>query len=135
MRVVADTHALIWYLLDDPDRRLSSAALDALEESAATDGVVVSVASVVDLWYVVRTRQTFTDHQLGGLVGLLHDPSSPLEAVPVALEVVAGFQRIPRDVLGDPWDRFIGATAMALELPLVTRDRKITELDLIETIW
>ncbi len=49
MRVVADTHALIWYLLDDPDRRLSSAALDALEESAATDGVVVSVASVVDL--------------------------------------------------------------------------------------
>ena len=64
MRVVADTHALIWYLLDDPDRRLSSAALDALEEAAATEGVVVSVASVVDLWYVIRTRQTFTDDQL-----------------------------------------------------------------------
>ncbi len=135
MRVVADTHALIWYLLDDPDRRLSSAALDALEESAATDGVVVSVASVVDLWYVIRTRQTFTDDQLGELVGLLHDPSSPLEAAPVALEVAAAFQRIPRDALGDPWDRFISATAMALELPLVTRDRKITELDLVETIW
>lgn len=49
MRVVADTHALIWYLLDDPDRRLSPATLDALEGSVATDGVVVSVASVVDL--------------------------------------------------------------------------------------
>ena len=58
MRGVADTHALIWYLLDDPDRRLSSAALDALEEAAATNGVVVSVASVVDLWYVVHTRQS-----------------------------------------------------------------------------
>ncbi|WP_091443681.1 hypothetical protein [Geodermatophilus poikilotrophus] len=58
MRVVADTHALIWYLLDDPDRRLSSAALDALEEAAATEGVVVSVASVVDICYVIRTRQT-----------------------------------------------------------------------------
>ena len=65
MRVVADTHALIWYLLDDPDRRLSSAALDALEEAAATNGVVVSFASVVDLWYVVRTRQSLTDDQLG----------------------------------------------------------------------
>jgi hypothetical protein len=33
VRVVADTRALIWYLLDDPERRLSSAALDALEEA------------------------------------------------------------------------------------------------------
>ena len=48
--------------------------------------------------------------------------------------VAAAFQRIPRDALGDPWDR-IGATAMALDLPLVTRDRKITELDLVETTW
>jgi PIN domain nuclease of toxin-antitoxin system len=132
--VVADTHALIWYFLDDPDRRLSSAALGALEESAATDGVVVSVAPVVDLWYVIRTRQTFTDDQLGELVGLLHDPSSPLEAAPVTLEVAAAFQRIPRDALGDPWGRFIGATTMALKLPLVTRDREMTELDMIETI-
>jgi PIN domain nuclease of toxin-antitoxin system len=132
--VVADAHALIWYFLDDPDRRLSSAALGALEESAAIDGVVVSVAPVVDLWYVIRTRQTFTDDQLGELVGLLHDPSSPLEAAPVTLEVAAAFQRIPRDALGDPWGRFIGATTMALKLPLVTRDRKMTELDMIETI-
>ncbi|MEX5718809.1 type II toxin-antitoxin system VapC family toxin [Geodermatophilus maliterrae] len=135
MRVVADTHALIRYLLDDPDRRLSSAALDVLEESAATDGLVVSVASVVDLWYVIRTRQTFTDDQLGELVGLLYDPSSPLEAAPVTLEVAAAFHRIPRDALSDPWDRSISATAMALELPLVTRDRRITELDLVGTIW
>jgi hypothetical protein len=39
------------------------------------------------------------------------------------------------DALGDPWDRFITATAMALELPLVTRDRRITELRLVETIY
>jgi len=42
----------------------------------------------------------------------------------VTLEVGAAFQRIPRDALGDPWDRFLSATAMALELPLVTRDRE-----------
>jgi PIN domain nuclease of toxin-antitoxin system len=44
-------------------------------------------------------------------------------------------QRIPGNALGDPWDRVTGATAMALELPLVTRDQRITELDLVETIW
>jgi PIN domain nuclease of toxin-antitoxin system len=53
----------------------------------------------------------------------------------VTSEVAAAFPWIPRHALGDPWDRFISATAMAPDLPLVTRDREITELDLVETIW
>lgn len=121
MRVVADTHALVWYLLDDPDRRLSAGALAALEEAESSDGVVVSVASVVDLWCVVRTRGTFTDDQLDQVLGLLRDPDASLEAEPVTPEVAAAFRQIPRDALGDPWDRFITATAMALALPLITR--------------
>jgi len=135
VRVVADTQALVWYLLDDPDRRLSLAALAALEEAESTDVIAVSVASVVDLWYVIRTRGTFTDDQLDQVVGLLRDPDSTLEAEPITLDVAAAFRQIPRDALGDPWDRFITATAMVLGLPLVTRDRRITELRLVETIW
>lgn len=135
MRVVADTHALVWYLLDDPDRRLSPAALAVLEEAESTDGISVSVASVVDLWYVIRTRGTFTDDQLDQVFGLLRDPETSLEAEPVTLDVAAAFRQIPRDALGDPWDRFITATAVALDLPLVTRDRRIRESGLVETIW
>ncbi|ADB74187.1 type II toxin-antitoxin system VapC family toxin [Geodermatophilus obscurus] len=135
MRVVADTHALVWYLLDDPDRRLSPDALTALEQAESTDGIAVSVASVVDLWYVIRTRGTFTDDQLDQVVELLRDPESSLEAEPITLDVAAAFRQIPRDALGDPWDRFITATAMALGLPLVTRDRRICESGLVETIW
>jgi PIN domain nuclease of toxin-antitoxin system len=135
VRVVADTHALVWYLLDDPDRRLSLAALAALEEAGSTDVIAVSVASVVDIRYVIRTRGTFTDDQLDQVVGLLRDPDSTLEAEQITLDVAAAIRQIPRDALGDPWDRFITATAMALGLPLVTRDRRITELRLVETIW
>ena len=135
MRVVADTHALVWYLLDDPDRRLSPDALTALEQAESTDGIAVSVASVVDLWYVIRTRGTFTDDQLDQVVGLLRDPDSTLEAEQITLDVAAAIRQIPRDALGDPWDRFITATAMALGLPLVTRDWRIHESGLVETIW
>lgn len=60
VRVVADTHAVVWYLL------------------------------VVDLWYVIRTRGTFTDDQLDQVVRLLRDPESTLEAEPVTLDVTAG---------------------------------------------
>jgi len=42
---------------------------------------------------------------------------------------------IPRGALGDPWDRFILATARALELPLVTRDGRIQKTKLVETVW
>ena len=73
MRVIADTHALVWYLLDDPDRRLSPAALTALEQAESTDGIAVSVASVVDLWYVIRTRGTFTDDARAVIDALLGD--------------------------------------------------------------
>ena len=135
MRVVADTHALLWYLLDDPDRRLSPDARTALEQAESTNGIAVSVASVVDLWYVIRTRGTFTDDQLDQVLRLLRDPETSLEAEPITLDVAAAFRQIHRDALGDPWDRFITATAVALDLPLVTRDRRIRESGLVETIW
>jgi PIN domain nuclease of toxin-antitoxin system len=139
VRVVADTHALVWYLLDDPDRRLSSAALAALEDTELTDGIAASVASVVDLWYVVRTRGASPTTSWTGSWNFFATPSPALEAEPVTLEVAAAFQQTPRDALGDRWDRFITATAtataIALGLLLVTRDRRITELGLVETIW
>jgi PIN domain nuclease of toxin-antitoxin system len=36
---------------------------------------------------------------------------------------------------GDPADRFIVATALELEVPLVTADRRIAEWGNIETVW
>ncbi len=135
MRVVADTHALVRYLLDDPDRRLSPDARTALEQAESTDGIAVSVASVVDLWYVIRTRGTFTDDQLDRVLELLRDLETSLEAAPITLDVTAAFRQIPRDALGDPWDRFITATAMALGLPLVTRDGRIHKSGLVDAIW
>ncbi len=135
MRVVADTHALVRYLLDDPDRRLSPDARTALEQAESTDGIAVSVASVVDLWYVIRTRGTFTDDQLDRVLELLRDLETSLEAAPITLDVTAAFRQIPRDALGDPWDRFITATAMALGLPLVTRDGRIHKSGPVDAIW
>jgi len=48
VRVVADSHALLYYLFT-PDQ-LSDRALEVLGESENTDGVVVSTATIGDLW-------------------------------------------------------------------------------------
>lgn len=51
------------------------------------------------------------------------------------MDVATAAERIPLDQLRDPYDRLILATAIALDVPLVTRDNKIRRLNLVETIW
>lgn len=82
MRVLADSHAVLWYTQGSD--RLSPRAAGALTEAEAADDATTS---------------------------------------------------IPRKVLGDPWDRFIVATAQTLGLPLVTRDSAIRDSGLLPTIW
>lgn len=48
MRVVADSHAIVWYV--QGSSRLAEAARSALVESEQSEGIVVSVATLVDLW-------------------------------------------------------------------------------------
>jgi PIN domain nuclease of toxin-antitoxin system len=135
VRVVADSHALIWYLIDDPRQRLSEAAIEALDRADATDGIAMSVATMIDLWYVVHTRRTLQPADLAALRDLAADPDTNLQAVPIDMDIAAAFARIPLEPLRDPYDRLILATAMALAVPLVTRDNKIRQSGLVTTIW
>jgi PIN domain nuclease of toxin-antitoxin system len=49
--------------------------------------------------------------------------------------VADAFTSIDRAAIADPWDRLIVATALALEIPLVTRDQAIQRSGVVETIW
>jgi len=132
VRVLADSHAIVWHLRGSV--QLSAPAASALVEAEVTDGVVVSVATLIDLWYVTQTTQKLTDADVAGLRDLL--ASSPAFILqPIDLAVVGATISIPRDLLTDPWDRFIVGTARALAVPLVTRDRAIRESGLVPTIW
>jgi PIN domain nuclease of toxin-antitoxin system len=132
MRVVADSHALVWFGHDSP--RLSQRARDVLDAAVAGDGVVVSVISLVELWYVTQTTEGVSAEELAALRQQT-DSSRTIELHPVDTAVADAFTSISRDVMRDPWDRFIVATAQVLELPLVTRDGRIQDSKLVETIW
>ncbi|WP_264916896.1 hypothetical protein [Mycobacterium kiyosense] len=54
---------------------------------------------------------------------------------PVDVDVVDAYTRISREVLRDPWDRFIVVTALILRAPLVTRDGAIQNSGLVQTVW
>lgn len=132
MRVLADSHAVLWHLQGSD--RLSTRASEALTDAEATDGIVVSVATLVDLWYVTQTTRKLEGAHLNALRAvLLSSPAFSLH--PIDLSVADATTSIPRDVLADPWDRFIVGTARALALPVVTKDDAIRQSGLVTTIW
>jgi PIN domain nuclease of toxin-antitoxin system len=132
LRVLADSHAILWQSQRSPE--LSVLAADALLEAEETDGVVVSVASLVDLWYVTQTTKGISDAELRNLREQIN--SSPeLSLHPIDEDIVDATTAIPRDLLADPWDRFIVATAKVLGIALVTRDAAIRDSGLVPTIW
>jgi PIN domain nuclease of toxin-antitoxin system len=132
VRVIADSHALVWHL--QGSERLSASAAEALAGAEATDGVVVSVATLIDLWYVTRTTEALTEGHLSRLRNLL-DSSDAFVLQPIDVAIVDATTSIPRGLLSDPWDRFIVGTARALAVPLVTRDESIRDAGLVRTIW
>lgn len=132
MRVVADSHALVWFT--QGSSQLSTTAADALRAAEASEGVVVSVATLIDLWYVTQTTQGVSAIELSDLRRLVAGTPA-VSFHPVDVEVADAYTGISRDLLRDPWDRLIVATALALHLPLVTRDGPIRHSGLVETIW
>jgi predicted nucleic acid-binding protein len=59
------------------------------------------------------------------LVNALDDPNSALVIFPLGLRIGLAVKQIPRNAVPDMPDRIIAATALHLNLPLITRDRKI----------
>lgn len=130
--VVADTHAAVWYLLVSP--RLSQRALEALD-GAAQSGEAVFVASIslVEVIYLVE-KGRLPDVALERLREALRNTMTGLELVPLDLGMPETLRSIPRDIVPDMPDRIAAATALHLNLPLVTLDRQIQAAG-INTIW
>jgi PIN domain nuclease of toxin-antitoxin system len=135
VRVVADSHSLLYYLFT-PDQ-LSDAALDALGTAEDTDGVVVSAATLGDLWYSSQKigKRALTPGAFESLRDTVLDPESRFEVAALDAETMAYLQSFPLGALPDPWDRLIVSTAIQYGLPLVTKDRAITGTGAVEVIW
>ncbi len=129
--VVADTHTVIWYLLSREN--LSANATVALEQATNTGNpIYVASISVVEVIYLVERRR-LPDVALERLTRALFEVDTVV-IVPLDLGVAQAIREIPRDVIPDMPDRIIAATALYLNLPLVTCDSKIRS-SAIDTIW
>ena len=128
MRFLLDTHALLWWLFDDP--QLSSKARGVLMDRG--NAVFVSSASA---WEIA------TKYRLGKL-----DSAAPLVRDMPGWIAQAGFDELPISIAHaeragswpqphrDPFDRMLAAQSVLDGLPLITRDDAIAQFG-AATFW
>jgi PIN domain nuclease of toxin-antitoxin system len=129
--VVADTHALLWMLRGTLRERSPSGA-DAIEEALAANALHVSVGSFLDLRYLVDSGRL--SEQLLDEARSIVDGDAFI-VVPLELRVLDKMGAIPREKVPDPFDRIIAATALTLDLPLVSADEDIQGAIGDRVIW
>ena len=135
MRVVADSHAIYWYVIS-PDQ-LSEKALTALAQAEDSDGIIVSALTMPDLWMAVTRKRGARAIPSSGyeiLRAALLDPATSLDVAPLDADTWREFEAVPHSI-ADPIDGLIVATARALGIALVTKDRRIAEAAAVEVIW
>ena len=136
--VLADTHALHWWLADPT--RLSAAAsarLDSAEE-ADPGGVLVSVATRIDLHYLVTSKKMSSE--LADFIWqVVTSPERNVWPLQITTPIVERFGDPELTAtLADPWDRLIVATAVELGVDLITKDRAMQDLGrrgYVSAVW
>lgn len=131
--ILLDTHAAFW--LNRAPEKLSRDAARAIQKAASSTGLGLSSISLWELAMLVeggklRLKMATTR---GFLDALVQTPS--LVVLEITTEIAVLATQFPADFPSDPADRIIAATARALSLPLVTRDRSMQESPLLRTIW
>ena len=130
--VVADTHTVLWYLSADP--RLSGRAKKAMDAATAEgEPIFIPTICVVEATYLIE-KNRIESAAMARLDLAINQPGSAFRPAPLTTEIAFRLSEIPRSSVADLPDRVIAATALALGLPLVTRDGKI-RASCIQTIW
>lgn len=132
LHAVADTHIIIWYLF--ADSRLSVTAHTLIEDTAtAGDQIAISSITLAEIVYLSEKGRiaaaTFTR-----LTNALDETNPMLVEIPFDRQVAQALYSIRRNEVPDLPDRIIAATALHLNVPLITRDHKI-QLANVNTIW
>lgn len=128
MRLLVDTHALLWWLADDSS--LSAAARKAIGRSS--NNVFVSAASAWEIGTKVRLGK------LPGAEELASDFASFLarerfEQLPISVEhaIRAGLLPGPHK---DPFDRMLVAQSQTENLPIVSNDL-VFDASSVRRLW
>lgn len=128
MKVLVDTHTLIWGLLES--HRLSSRARQILRSEQHE-----LFFSLVSLWEIAIKIKIGKLNALGSSVAYIRDEMDAygMELLPIRYEHVLALEALPVHH-SDPFDRLLIAQAIAESLPILTHDI-VFSIYPVKVIW
>ncbi len=131
--ILIDTHTAIWYFANSPE--ISTLATQTIDKAVTNgDTVFLATISVVEIVYLID-KGKLIPQTLSRLMQSLRMPNNSFISQNLTEDIAETLQQIPRSIVPDMPDRIIAATALCLNIPLVTKDHKIQKLQNIQTIW
>lgn len=126
--IVLDTHVWVWWNSDPA--KLSTAARTAIE---AADQLCVSPISCWEVSMLVAKGRLGLDRDVQTWVreALAEEI---VHLVPISAEIAVAAGALD-NFHGDPADRLIVATTLALSAVLVTKDGKIQDYERVKSVW
>jgi len=126
--IVLDTHAWVWWVVGSP--KLSARGARAL---AAEDEIGVCPVSYWEMAMLVEKGRLRLDRDVTKWV---HDALArpAIRIVELTPEIAVAAARLP-EFHGDPADRMIAATALALDCGVVMKDKKLRAYAPLRTVW
>jgi PIN domain nuclease of toxin-antitoxin system len=126
LRILIDTHALVWWLRDD--HRLSKSAAEILEN--LRNEILVSAAVGWELAIKVSLGKIVP----ASLVDELEDAlAKAFVELPIGLAHAVRASRLPLHHR-DPFDRVLAAQAQMLNLPILSADRVLDHYG-VQRMW
>src|SRR4051812_16816990 len=117
MAGVADTHAALWHLFDDP--KLSRAAGEFINDAAAhRHKIAVSSISLAEVVYLIE-KNRLSPSVYNDLTNALADPEHVLTEAACTAAVVEAMRQVPRAEVPDLPDRIVAATGVYFDVPVI----------------
>ena len=132
IRVVADTHAILWYLYNDP--RLSATAENFLDSvDVAGDQIAISSIVLAEVVYLIE-KGRIDSMAFDRIITALNRIDATLVEIPLDRFVVQAMRQIDRSQVPDLPDRIVTATGLHLGVPVISHDHKI-KTSIVSVIW
>lgn len=130
--ILLDTHAFVWW--HEADLRLSAHARHVIEQEQQTGQVSVSSLTCWEIALLIERGKLILSEEVSTWIATI-EAQRHVQFIPVDNLIAITSVQLPAGLTRDPADHIIVATAMLLNIPVVTADRTIRAYPHVQSIW